>query len=87
MKPLSTIVLFMMPILSITIDYCVIHLSCLSPSPLPRLVATLQIHDTYFLVAIIDNEYIDSTLFELLLKVLEHHRTEEAPPEAVDEWF
>ena len=25
MKPLSTIVLFMMPILSITIDYCVIH--------------------------------------------------------------
>jgi len=43
------------------------------------------------LVAIIDNEYIDSTLFELLLKVLEHHRkevtVEEAPPEAIDEWF
>jgi hypothetical protein len=57
----------------------------------PHLVSSLQIHDTYFLVAIIDNEYIDSTLFELLLKVLEHHRAEEAveeaPPEAVDEWF
>jgi hypothetical protein len=47
------------------------------------------------LVAIIDNEYIDSTLFDLLPKVLEHYRAEgvddeatAAPPEAVDdEWF
>jgi len=44
------------------------------------------------LVAIIDNDYIDSTLFELLSKVLEHRHTEEvteeaSPPEAVDDWF
>ena len=56
----------------------------------------LQIHDTYFLVAIIDNDFIDSTLFELLPKVMEHHRrpppsdtTDEAASEATatSDWF
>lgn len=62
-----------------------------------------QVHDTYFLVAIIDNDYVDSILFDIFDEVIacdqeirrEQHeqetegltKTVDTASEAATEWF
>jgi hypothetical protein len=43
-----------------------------------------QIHDTYFLVAIIDNDYISSSLFDMFTTLLNTKRTGSVTPIADD---
>lgn len=34
----------------------------------------IQIHDTYFLVAIIDNDFVESKLFNIFDEIMDHHK-------------